>query len=155
MDDSPVYRFYAAFREADADKMIDEYHNDIEFCDPAFGTLKGKEAGMMWQMLCHQAKDLVIDFSDIKIKGDRGSARWEAKYTFSQTSRKVHNIIRADFEFLDGKIVKHTDDFDLHKWASQALGLKGKLLGWTVFFQKGLQKQTRKALEKYQLKTSR
>ncbi len=43
--------------------------------------------------------------------GGRGSARWEAVYPFSETGRIVHNRIRAEFRFRDGKIIEHRDHF--------------------------------------------
>jgi hypothetical protein len=76
-------------------------------------------------------------------------AYWEALYTFSASGRKVHNKIRAHFEFKDGLILRHTDSFNLHRWASQALGWKGFLLGATSFFKKKLNKQTRRLLVKF------
>ena len=33
----------------------------------------------------------------------------------------------------DGKIIKHTDIFDLWEWSKQALGVSGYLLGWSGF----------------------
>ncbi|MFT4771922.1 MAG: hypothetical protein ACI9D1_001957, partial [Cryomorphaceae bacterium] len=88
----------------------------------------------------------------VKASDQAGSAHWEAKYTFSKTGRKVHNSIDATFEFSDGKIIKHTDDFDLKKWAKQAMGLKGALLGGTGFFKKKLQEQTNGMLAKFESK---
>ena len=78
--------------------MVDCYHSNIEFHDPAFGPLKGEEAKNMWRMLLNRAKDLEISYYDVKADGESGSANWEAKYTFSKTNRKVHNIIQARFE---------------------------------------------------------
>ena len=80
------------------------------------------------------------------------SANWEAIYNFSKTGRKVHNKIKAEFEFKDGKIIKHTDTFDLHKWAKQAMGFKGFLLGGTSFFKKKLNAQTNKLLSSFEKK---
>ena len=60
-----------------------------------------------------------------------GRARWEAKYTFSQTGNFVHNRIDAIFAFRDGKIVRHVDRFSFWRWSSQALGAAGKLFGWS------------------------
>ncbi len=50
---------------------------------------------------------------------------------FSQTGRPVVNDVQATFRFQDGLIAEHHDDFDFHRWARQALGLPGLLLGWT------------------------
>jgi hypothetical protein len=70
-------------------------------------------------------------------------------YIFSATGRRVINRIHAEFEFKDGKIYRHTDSFDLHKWAAQAMGFKGKLLGGTSFFRKKVQKTAREGLNRY------
>ena len=83
-----------------------------------------------------------------------GRAHWEAWYTFSASGRKVHNIIDATFEFRDGKIVKHTDRFDLHRWAGLALGLPGTLLGWTPFLQNKIRAMAQKGLADYQRNNS-
>ncbi len=89
----------------------------------------------MWRMLAARALDLRIEASAIKADDASGSAHWDAYYTFTQTGRKVHNRVDATFTFVDGKITRHVDRFDLHAWAGMALGVPGKLLGWTPFMQ--------------------
>jgi hypothetical protein len=64
----------------------------------------------------------------------------------------VHNSIDARFELRDGKIVKHTDSFDLRRWASQALGMKGKLLGWLPPVQNAIRKQADAGLRAFMAK---
>ncbi|WP_460218772.1 nuclear transport factor 2 family protein [Psychroserpens sp. MEBiC05023] len=147
-----IEKFYKAFNELDADTMASCYHKDITFEDPAFGVLSGQHAGNMWRMLCNsqKGKDFKVIYSNIRSNNNTGSAHWEAFYEFSKTGRPVHNKIEATFEFKDGKIIKHTDIFNLHKWAKQALGLKGFLLGGTKFFQKQLNSQTNKLLYKFE-----
>lgn len=145
-----IENFYTAFQNLDAEKMTSFYHDNIEFEDAAFGKLDGDRAKNMWRMLCQNAKDLKVEFSDITINGNNATAHWEAYYTFSKTGRKVHNIIDASFEFKDGKISKHTDTFNLHKWAKQAMGFKGLLLGGTAFFKKKLNQQTNVLLDKFE-----
>lgn len=149
-----IKTFYTAFQQQDHEAMNACYHDDIVFHDPGFGELHGEDAKAMWTMLCKKAQDFSLEFSDVKVNGDKGSAHWEAKYTFSQTGRSVHNIIDAQFEFKDGKIIKHNDHFNLHRWAGQALGFKGKLLGGTKFFQKKLQAQTNGMLRKFRQKAN-
>ncbi len=145
-----IHTFYSAFQELDAEKMASCYHEDIIFHDPAFGELRGIHASNMWRMLCEnqKGKGMVINF---EIRSDN-SAHWEPIYTFSKTGRKVHNVIDAEFEFKDGLIIKHTDHFNLHRWASQALGLSGKIVGWTPFFRKKLRSQTTSLLKRYEQK---
>lgn len=140
--------FYKAFQNLDVDTMVAYYHDDIEFTDPGFGTLYGEEAKSMWRMICGKAKNFSLTYSDVT----DASAHWEAIYDFSKTDRKVHNKIEASFEFKDGKISKHVDVFNLHKWASQALGFKGWLIGGTSFFKKKLNNQTTGMLKKYMRK---
>lgn len=127
------------------------YHDEVNFEDPAFGKLHGEEAKKMWRMLCEQGKDLKIEFSEIEENETSGKAHWEAWYTFSLTGKKIHNKIDATFIIKDGLIIKHTDHFNLHKWASQAFGWKGWLLGGTTFFKKKFQDQARKSLKKYKI----
>ena len=147
--------FYTAFQKKDAETMISCYHDNIIFQDPVFGELKEEDARDMWRMLCQNAIDLRIEFSDINASLKKGSAHWEAWYSFSKTGRKVHNIVEAEFEFKDFKIIKHTDIFNLHRWASQAMGWKGKLLGGTTFFKNKMHKRTIKMLVHFKEKNNR
>ena len=144
--------FYGAFQKQDAETMVSCYHKDIIFNDPAFGTLQGERAKNMWRMLCEnqKGKKFKVDSSDIVCCDDTGIAHWEAHYNFSKTGRKVHNRIDAEFKFKDGMIINHIDRFDLHKWAKQALGFKGFLLGGTNFFKNKLQSQTHQLLLKFE-----
>ena len=122
--------FYTAFQKRDAESMVACYHPEVQFSDPVFQDLRGPRAGAMWRMLCERAQDFSLEFRDVTADDRAGAAHWEAHYTFSGTGRKVHNILDAKFEFQGGKIVRHTDSFDLWRWAGMALGAKGKLLGW-------------------------
>ena len=144
-----IETFYTALHNRNAGIMISYYHENVAFEDPVFGKLHGKQVKAMWQMLCKNGKDLKVKFSQVEADAKTGKAHWEAWYTFSKTGRPVHNKINAQFEFKNGKIIKHTDRFDLHQWASQALGWKGKLLGGTPFFRKKLIQQTNKMLNKF------
>ena len=150
-----ITNFYQAFANGDAEGMVSCYHNDIQFQDPAFGVLIGEDAKNMWRMLIGRNKgNIHITFSNVTANEKTGSANWVAEYVFSQTNRKVINVISAQFEFADGKIIKHTDSFDIYKWTKQALGIKGYLLGWTAFMRNQIQKQSGTLLKKYTEKKS-
>ena len=142
-----IKTFYTAFSKRDADTMAAQYHEEIHFSDPVFPDLNGPEAGAMWAMLCERGKDLEITFSGVEATMTSGKAKWEARYTFSATGQKVHNIIEANFRFKDGKIIEHKDHFDLYRWSKQALGLKGVLLGWAPPVQNAVRAQAAKGLE--------
>ncbi len=141
--------FYTSFQKRDAEQMVSCYHPDVVFSDPVFQDLRGQKAGAMWRMLCERGTDLVVEFRDVRADDTSGSAHWEADYTFSKTGRKVHNVIDATFQFRDGKIVRHTDSFDLPAWARQALGLPGRLLGGTGFLQKKIRAMGAAELNKF------
>lgn len=146
--------FYKAFENLDSEGMIACYHKEIEFEDSAFGILRGEKVKNMWRMLCEnqKEKDFKLITSEIEFINQVGTAHWEARYIFSKTGRKVHNIVNAEFEFKDGKIVNHLDNFDLYRWSRQALGFSGFLLGWTSFFKKKLNVQTNKLLSRFEQK---
>ena len=133
--------------------MASCYHKEVIFEDPAFGKLNQKEVISMWKMLLERSKgNLRIEFSDVVTNEISGSAIWIATYIFTQTNRKVVNIIDAKFEFKDGLILKHNDHFNFYKWTKQALGLKGYLLGWTHFMQRKVRQNAKKSLQNYMQK---
>ncbi len=126
------------------------YTEDIVFSDPAFGLLYGNEARNMWEMLCTNAKDLSLRFSDIEeMDEEYATCKWVANYTFSKTGRQVENHIKAFMRFKDGKIIEHSDAFKLSKWAAQALGWKGIIFGWSGFLQRRIQKNARLSLLRF------
>jgi ketosteroid isomerase-like protein len=144
-----ITKFYTAFSKLDAKTMQSCYHPDITFSDPAFPELKGADAGKMWAMLTSRAKEFSIVFDGIEADSKTGKAHWVATYLFTVTGNKVVNDIHASFEFKDGKIIRHTDTFDLWKWSRQALGLKGLLLGWSPLVRNAVQKQAGANLQAY------
>jgi ketosteroid isomerase-like protein len=141
--------FYTCFANRDARGMAACYHPSVKFSDEVFVELEGAKANAMWRMLCERGKDLKVEFSDIRADDSKGSAHWEAWYTFSATGRPVHNKIDAQFEFRNKKIFRHRDTFDFYAWASQALGLKGRLLGWSSFLKKRVRANAAKSLAAY------
>jgi ketosteroid isomerase-like protein len=139
-----ISRFYTAFQKLDYQTMNSCYSDDIVFNDPVFGLLRGDEARYMWEMLCKNAKDFSLGFSEITaIDEEYSTCRWTASYTFSKTGNRVVNHIKAYMKLKDGKITEHSDAFRLSTWIGQALGWKGKLLGWTGFMKRAVQKRAR------------
>jgi len=145
-----IEEFYKAFAAGDPEAMVNCYHPNIQFQDPAFGLLQGEDAKNMWRMLIERSKgEIKIKYSNLQVNEKTGTAQWEADYVFRQTGRPVNNKISAHFEFSDGKIIKHSDEFNLWRWSRQALGVKGILLGWSGFMRRKIQEQTRGLLESY------
>jgi hypothetical protein len=130
--------------------MASMYAPDAKFHDPVFEDLSGEQAGAMWRMLTGRADDLRIDLLEHEADDERGSAHWQAHYTFTQTGRPVVNDIHADFRFRDGQIAQHVDDFSFYRWARQALGPTGLLLGWTPVVRSSVRRRARAGLEEFQ-----
>ncbi|TXF91367.1 nuclear transport factor 2 family protein [Neolewinella aurantiaca] len=148
-----ISTFYEAFSNQDAEAMVACYSPDVVFEDPAFGRLEGKDAHDMWRMLMSRGGAATeVSYGNVQSKGQQASADWWARYNYGPKGRAVINEIHAEFIIEDGKIVKHTDSFNLWRWARQALGLNGMLLGWSAFFKARMQETTRGMLTDFQAK---
>lgn len=145
-NDALIVRLYGALGRGDGEEMAACYHQDARFSDPAFGELRGAEVGRMWRMLTEQATALEVELVEHEADESAGSARWIARYPFSDTGRRVVNDVRADFRFRDGLIVEHDDRFDLRRWAAQALGPPGRLLGLTPLLGPLVRRRARRKL---------
>lgn len=150
-----IEAFYSAMQARDAEAMAACYAPDVHFSDPVFTSLDGDQAADMWRMLLSRAKDFEVRFDDIAADDRSGVAHWVARYTFSATGRPVVNDIHAHFDFADGRIVRHTDHFELWRWARQALGAKGLLLGWAPPVQQAIRKQAATGLAAFRAKAGR
>ena len=144
-----IQTFYDAFAHKDWQAMQACYAQGCTFTDPAFGPLRGKHVHAMWRMLCENAQDFSLQYFDVQANDVAGSCRWEPRYRFSRTGRNVHNIIRAQFKFVDGKIMQHEDIFDLWRWSRQALGTPGLLLGWSPIVQNKVRVTALKSLHTF------
>ena len=145
-----IRRFYTAFQKLDYKTMQDCYSDDPVFNDAVFGVLEGEQVAAMWEMLCRNARDFSLEFSNIQLLDDEyATCNWTAQYTFSKTGRKVVNRIKAHMRIQDGKITEHTDEFDIWKWSRQALGISGTLLGWTGYMKTKIRRNARQNLIKF------
>ncbi|MCU0357894.1 MAG: nuclear transport factor 2 family protein [Cyclobacteriaceae bacterium] len=156
-DNSRIIRnLYTCFQQLDADGMKSCYHDQAQFTDPVFPFLSGDKIGFMWMMLVQTLQknpgDWKLVFTDVQATAHEGSCTWEATYTFTLTGRRVHNCIRAQFQFQDGKIIRHTDQFDFYRWSRMAFGITGTLLGWMSWFQKKVQRISAHRLAAFQSK---
>lgn len=155
MSRAAVERFYAAFERLDGAAMQACYAADARFDDEVFSLRGRQHIGGMWRMLCAatQARGREhwkLAASDIEEQGRRVSAHWEASYLFAASGRLVHNRIDAEFEFdADDLITRHRDRFDFWRWARQALGAPGLLLGWTPFLRRKVRAQAAARLHRF------
>ena len=144
-----IDRFYSAFDQRDGATMAACYAPDARFSDPVFTNLTGVEPGEMWRMLTARASDLRVELLERAADDTAGTARWLARYTFTQTGRPVENDVQATFRFARGLIAEHTDSFDFYRWARQALGPTGLLLGWTPIVRRAVQRRARSGLDEF------
>ncbi len=142
-----IERFYEAFDRHDGDAMAACYADDVRFSDPVFPDLRGREAGGMWRMLTGRATDLAVELHEHDAADEAGSAHWIARYTYE--GRPVVNDIRASFRFSGGLIAEHRDDFSFYRWARQALGPPGLLLGWTPLIRTAVRRKARAGLDEF------
>lgn len=149
-----INQFYIAFQQKNYQAMQHSYADNATFNDSVFVNLDAQQVRAMWQMLIVRGGNLTLAFNNIKEEGNKVTANWEAHYTFSATGKSVVNKINAEFEIQDGKIIKHTDTFDFYKWAKQAFGAGGFLLGWTNVFKEKVRQTAKKKLEDYIQKTN-
>lgn len=147
--DQLIERFYGAFAAGDGETMAACYSPEVHFSDPVFPDLDGARAGAMWRMLTAAPGDVRIELLEHEAGDERGSAHWRARYTFSQTGRDVVNDIHASFRFGGGLIIEHRDQFSFYRWARQALGPVGLLLGWTPFVRSAVRRRAGARLDEF------
>ena len=147
--ESLIREFYARFAVRDAEGMARCYHPDIAFSDPVFPMLHGSEAGDMWRMLLARSADLAVTLDAAAASNAGATAHWTARYTFSRTGRAVVNRVAAMFAFREGLIVRHYDRFSFWRWAAQALGPAGTILGWFPPLKWKVRRDAAKALEHF------
>jgi limonene-1,2-epoxide hydrolase len=144
-----INTFYTCFQNKDYKGMQDCYADTAHFSDPVFYDLNACEVKAMWEMFCVNGKDLEVEIKNVSANEKSASAEWMAVYTFSATGKKVVNHIKSNFIIEQGKIVKHTDDFNFYDWSKQALGASGLLLGWTPFVKNKIKKVAMKNLDNF------
>ena len=147
-----ITRFYSCFQKKDFKGMQECYADNAVFNDAVFVNLDAKQVRGMWEMLIKNGKELKLTFGNVKGDETGGEAEWTAVYLFSRTGNQVTNNIHARFEIENGKIIKHTDEFNFYIWAKQAFGITGLLIGWTSYFQNKVRATAMENLEKFMQK---
>jgi hypothetical protein len=145
-----VQRFFQCFAGGDHRGMRRCLHPDVAFSDIGF-DLTGAKVGAMWQMIC--AKGTQIMFRNVQADDSQGTAHWECHYDFQKDegakAHSVHNVIESRFVFEGGLIREHHDSCDFERWARQALGVVGLVLGETEFLHKQVREAAAKKLETF------
>ena len=113
-----IEKLYSSLRDDKPDAAAACYAGDAHFEDIAF-WLNGRDCILqMWRLVCSQK--VRVSFDSVVADDQHGGANWVAKYTITETRRKVTNPTTAHFDFRDGLIVNHVDRCDAMAWATQA-----------------------------------
>lgn len=136
--------FYDALARRDGAAMAALYAPHATFEDPVF-RLRGADIGRMWIGLTRRAKDFGISYTVAQVGEGRGTVEWTARYLFAGR-RPVVNVIVSDIELEAGRIVRQVDRFDFSRWAAQALGVPGRLLGRFAWFQRSVSRRAMRQL---------
>jgi hypothetical protein len=142
-------QFFEAFLVRDHYTMGLLYAENATFSDPVFPLLNARGARMMWAMLLTRAEDLGIEVNVLEDSPTRARVEWTARYTFGATGRRVINRIQTEMAISNGRIVRQVDQFSLWRWARQALGAQGLILGWTPMVQNRIRKQAARSLGEF------
>ena len=125
-----LQRLFTALDHHDHSTMAACYHPAATFRDIAFNLSGQGEIHAMWQMIC-ETSDIRATFEVLHADDVEGRVALVDHYTFSDTSRKVRNVIDSTFRFQKGVIVQHRDHCDPRAWAEMAFpgGVRGFLAG--------------------------
>lgn len=143
-----IQSFYTALQGADIEGVRACYSPDVVFSDPVFRELRGDRALLMWEMFFQRKDPIRVTFDKIQADEVSGSGQWTADYDIN--GRHVRNQISSRFVFANGQIVEHHDDFDVHRWAAQALGRVGRLTGWAPPMRNAMHKRSARLLDSFQ-----
>ena len=138
-------RLFTSLDRHDDAAIAECYAPTATFRDIAF-DLHGKDRiHGMWQMICRG--DIKVTIESVEADDLTGRARIVDEYTFSDTGRRVRNVIETRVRFDNGLIVEHRDECDPRRWASMALGgVSGWIAGRSRFLR---QKKAHGKLERF------
>jgi len=125
-----LQRLFSSLDRRDHEAIAACYCTDATFKDIAFDLHGQKEIHDMWRMIC--AGDIRATFEVVQADDETGRVRLIDQYTFSDTGRKVRNVIDSRFTFKNHLIAEHRDACDPREWAAMALGGVGGFLAGRV-----------------------
>jgi ketosteroid isomerase-like protein len=151
---SVVTRFYDAFTARDPAAMGACYADTATFSDPVFPDLDAAGVRAMWTMLLSRGSDLALTYEIVEETNEAARIKWIARYTMSSTGHRVENHVETLMDLKDDRIVRQVDDFVFWRWAKQALGWRGRLLGWAPTLRGKVQTQAARGLAAFRGRAS-
>jgi hypothetical protein len=151
---SVVTRFYEAFKARDPATMGACYADTATFSDPIFPDLDAAGVRAMWSMLLSRGSELALTYEILEETPTSARIKWIAHYTMSSTGHQVENHVETAMGIANDRIVTQVDDFVFWRWAKQALGWRGRLLGWAPTLRGKVQAQAAKGLTAFRTRAS-
>lgn len=140
-------RFFDAFAVGDWHAMGRLYAPQARFSDPLFPQLDAEQVRALWQMLLTQAQGFRLSYR-IDAESDHAArVLWVAHYLYGR--RPVVNRVVSEMQLGAGCILVQNDHFNLWRWARQALGLTGWLLGGTPLLRRRLRREAAVRLQAF------
>ena len=136
--------FYDSMARRDGEAMARMYALAATFEDPVF-RLTGPDIGKMWIGLMRRAREFSIAYTIAQAGRGWGTVELTARYLYGGR-RPVTNVILSELKLEGGLIVQHVDQFDFTRWAAQALGTPGRLLGRFEFFRRAVSRKAARGL---------
>src|ERR1700720_2376987 len=112
--------------------------------DPVL-RLTGPDIGKMWIGLMRRAREFSVAYTIAQAGRGWGTVELSARYLYGGR-QPVTNIILSELKLEGGLIVQHVDQFDFPRWAAQALGTPGRLLGRFEFFRRAVSRKAAQGL---------
>ncbi|MDQ2870776.1 MAG: nuclear transport factor 2 family protein [Acidobacteriota bacterium] len=131
--------FFDALARRDGDAVAALYAPDARFEDEIF-RLDGADVPKMWRALLHGSKTLEVSYTIARAGSGSGTVEWTARYTYPGGGPVV-NVILSELDLAGGTIVRQRDRFDFPRWAAQALGRPGRLLGGFEWFRRAVSRK--------------
>ena len=125
-----LHKLFSALERRDARAIADCYHAHATFRDIAFDLQGKKEIHDMWRMIC--SGDIRASFTIVHADDGGGHVKVVDEYTFTDTGRRVRNVIDSRFTFADHLVVEHRDVCDARAWAAMAIGGVGGFLAGRI-----------------------
>lgn len=138
-------RFFGALAARDAARLAGCYHPLATYSSPLFPDLRGALPALMWRLALDRAPDLRIDWDVAFADPRKAQVKWTARWRQGTTERRL--AVASTLSIWDGRIVRHVDEFRFPSFAAQALGVRGRLLGWNAAWRRRLQRRVRAGLE--------
>jgi len=110
-----IHKFYSAFQQRDYKTMQECYGDSATFGDPVFQNLNSAQVKAMWEMLCKNAKDFKLEFTNVIANERTGHAEWTA---WSKQALGTTGLLLGWTPFVRNKI-RRTAMENLEKYMSK------------------------------------